>query len=344
MQPVDLRSDTVTRPTPAMLRAMANAAVGDDVYAEDPTVNQLQDLLAEMTGFEAGLFMPSGTMTNQAALAVHADRGTEVILPEGGHVYEFEPGSMAVISGLLPRIVPAPRGIPAAADVQAAVQRSIHQAPTGLIVLENTHNRAGGTVVPLVRCHEIGAVAQQEGLPFHLDGARAFNAAAALNVDIAEVCAPFDSVSICLSKGLAAPVGSVLLGSREFISAAHRYRKMLGGGMRQAGVLAAAGIVAVTEMTGRLSEDHERAAALARGLAELEGVTIDLASVQTNMVYLQVESAERISSGLAEQGVLCNTLGSRTIRLVTHYHVSDDDVTQTIERFRQVIGRPVPGA
>jgi threonine aldolase len=316
-----------------MLRAMAEAPLGDDVYAEDPTVNRLQEMLAELTGFDAALFMPSGTMTNQVALAVHAERGTEVILPEGGHVYEYEPGSMAVISGLLPRVVRAPRGVPAAADVQAAVHRSIHQAPSGVIVLENTHNRAGGTVVPLERCREIRAVADAEGLPLHLDGARAFNAATALDVEISEVCAAFHSASICLSKGLAAPVGSVLLGSSRFIGAAHRYRKLLGGGMRQAGVLAAAGIVAVTEMTGRLAEDHARARTLAAGLAQLGGFSVDLESVQTNMVYLQVQDAAGICARLAERGVLCNALDASTIRLVTHYHVTDEDITWTIEQF-----------
>lgn len=319
-----------------MQRAMANAETGDDVYAEDPTVNRLQVLLAELTDFEAGLFLPSGTMANQVALAVHADRGSEVILPEGAHVYEFEPGSMAVIAGLLPRLVSAPGGLPAAEAVQAAVQRSIHQAPTGLIVLENTHNRAGGTVVPLELCAAISRVAAAENLPFHLDGARAFNAAAALRSSIAAVCAGFDSVSICLSKGLAAPVGSVLLGSREFITAAHRYRKLLGGGMRQAGVLAAAGIIGLTEMTGRLVEDHERAARLARGLTAVEGIIVDLASVQTNMVYLQVPAAAALVGRLAERGVLCNALGPDTIRLVTHCDVNDDDISFALEQFAQV--------
>src|SRR5690606_21330756 len=237
---VDLRSDTVTQPTEAMRRAMAAAEVGDDVYAEDPTVARLQARLAEMTGFEAGLFVPSGTMSNQIALAVHCRRGTEVILPEGAHIYEYEPGAMALISGVLPRLVPAPGGVPSAAAVRAAVRRSVHQAPTGLVALENTHNGAGGAVVSLESQRAVQAVARDEELPVRLDGARAFNAAAALGVSIAEVCAGFDSVSICLSKGLGAPVGSVLLGSRGFLEEAHRYRKLLGGGMRQAGVLAAA--------------------------------------------------------------------------------------------------------
>lgn len=316
---------------------MAHAEVGDDVYAEDPTVNRLQSLLAEQAGFEAGLLLPTGTMSNQVAIAVHTRRGEEVVVPEGAHVYEYELGSMAVISGVLPRTVPAPLGVPEVADVRAAVHRSVHQAPTGLVVLENTHNRAGGTVVPLARCNEIGALAREEGLPLHLDGARGFNAVAALETTLAELCAPFDSVSLCLSKGLAAPVGTVLLGSKNFIREAHRYRKMLGGGMRQAGVVAAAGIVGVTEMAGRLAEDHARARALAEGLAELPGLRVDLASVQTNMVYLHVEDAPAFAAALETHGVWVGALGPQTVRLVTHYEITDDDVTRVLRAAEQVV-------
>ncbi|CAA9564451.1 MAG: Low-specificity L-threonine aldolase [uncultured Truepera sp.] len=310
---------------------MEGAEVGDDVYAEDPTVNRLQDALAERAGFEAGLLMPSGTMSNQVAIAVHTRRGEEVIIPEGAHVYEYELGSMAVISGALPRAVPAPLGVPEVADIRAAVHRSVHQAPTGLIVLENTHNKAGGTVVPLERCREVGQLAREEGLPLHLDGARGFNAVASLGTTLAEFCAPFDSVSLCLSKGLAAPVGTVLLGSREFIREAHRYRKMLGGGMRQAGVVAAAGLVAVETMTERLGEDHARARTLAEGLARLPGVEVNLAAVQTNMVYLDVTDAGGFAQRMEAAGVRVGALGPRTVRLVTHYEVTDDDVRRTLE-------------
>ena len=320
-----------------MRRAMADAEVGDDVYAEDPTVNRLQSLLAERAGFEAGLLMPSGTMSNQVAIAVHTRRGEEVIVPEGAHVYEYELGSMAVISGVLPRTVPAPLGVPEVADVRAAVHRSIHQAPTGLIVLENTHNKAGGTVVPLKRLREIGALAQNEGLPLHLDGARGFNAVAALGTTLAELCAPFDSVSLCLSKGLAAPVGTVLLGSKDFIRESHRYRKMLGGGMRQAGVVAAAGIIGVTEMSERLREDHARARRLAEGLAGLPGVTVDLSSVQTNMVYLHIAYAPAFAAALESRGVRVGALGPQTVRLVTHYEIGDDDVTRVLEAAEQAV-------
>lgn len=313
-----------------MRRAMAEAEVGDDVYGEDPTVNRLQEVLAERAGFEAGLLMPTGTMSNQVAIAVHTRRGEEVIVPEGAHVYEYELGSMAVVSGALPRTIPAPLGVPEAAAVRAAVHRSVHQAPTGLIVLENTHNRAGGTVVPLGRCAEIATVAREEGLPLHLDGARAFNAAAALGVSLAEVCRGFDSASLCLSKGLAAPVGTVLLGSTAFIREAHRYRKLLGGGMRQAGVVAAAGLVALDEMSARLAEDHARARALAEGLVRL-GVSVDLAAVQTNMVYLTVPDAPALAARLARKGVLCGALGPQSVRMVTHYEIGDDDVARTLE-------------
>ncbi len=320
-----------------MRRAMAQAEVGDDVYAEDPTVNHLQTLLAERAGFEAGLLMPSGTMSNQVAVAVHTVRGQEVIVPEGAHVYEYELGSMAVISGVLPRTVPAPLGVPEVAAIQAAIHRSIHQAPTGLIVLENTHNKAGGTVVPAKRLQEVSQLARDEGLPLHLDGARGFNAVAALETTLAEMCAPFGSVSLCLSKGLAAPVGTVLLGSRAFIQEAHRYRKMLGGGMRQAGVIAAAGIVAVEEMSGRLGEDHARARRLAEGLAQLPGVSVDLGSVQTNMVYLNVPDAARFAERLETFGVRAGALGPETVRFVTHYEITDEAITRTLKAAEQVL-------
>ena len=320
---------------------MAEAEVGDDVYAEDPTVNRLQERLAERAGFEAGLLMPSGTMSTQVAIAVHTRRGAEVILPEGAHVYEYELGSMAVISGVLPRTVPAPLGVPEVAAIRAAIHRSIHQAPTGLIVLENTHNKAGGTVVPLERCQEIGRLAHEEELPLHLDGARGFNAVAALETTLADLCAPFGSVSLCLSKGLAAPVGTVLLGSRDFIREAHRYRKMLGGGMRQAGVVAAAGLVAVETMTERLSEDHARARRLAEGLAGLPGVVVDLAAVQTNMVYVALADAPAFARRMEAAGVRVGALGPQTVRLVTHYEISDDDVTRTLQTAEQVLAAVV---
>ena len=332
---VDLRSDTVTRPTPAMRRAMAEAEVGDDVYGEDPTVGRLEAVVAQMAGKEAGLFVPSGTMGNLIALAAHTRRGVEVIAPAGAHVYEYELGSMAVLAGLMPRLVAAPGGVPDPADVRAAVHRSPHQAPTGLIVLENTHNRAGGTVVPLGVARAVADVAREEGLPLHLDGARAWNAAVALGVPLAEVCAPFDSVSLCLSKGLCAPVGSVLVGSHALRAEAHRYRKMVGGGMRQVGVLAAAGLVAVTTMVERLADDHRRARALAEALQGVEDMRVDLATVQTNMVYLRLEDAPGFLARLEREGVRANTMGPTAVRLVTHADVDDGDVSFAVEAVRR---------
>ncbi len=331
-QVVDLRSDTVTRPTAEMRRAMAEAEVGDDVYGEDPTVNRLEATVAEMAGFEAALFVPSGTMGNQVALAVHLRRGQEVVVPEGAHVYEYEPGSMAVISGALPRFVKAPRGLPDPADVEAAFHGSGHQAPTGLVVLENTHNTAGGTVLPLEAVAEIQAVARRRSLPVHLDGARAFNAAAALGVDVAAVCAGFDTASLCLSKGLGAPVGTVLVGSKDHIAEAHRYRKLLGGGMRQAGVLAAACLVAVRDGPARLPGDHARARRLAEGIAGLPGIGVDMDTVQTNIVYFAVEgySAADLATACAREGVLFNAMGRSRGRLVTHHQVGDEDIDKAL--------------
>jgi threonine aldolase len=338
---VDLRSDTLTRPTAAMRRAMAEAEVGDDVYGEDPTVARLEAAVARLAGKEAGLFVPSGTMGNQIALAAHTRRGVEVIAPVGAHVYEYELGSMAVLSGLMPRLVPAPGGVPDPADVRAAISPGLHQAPTGLIVLENTHNKAGGTVVPLDVARQVAEVAQGAGIPLHLDGARAWNAAVALGVPLADVCAPFDTVSLCLSKGLAAPVGSVLVGTRRLLAEAHRYRKMFGGGMRQAGVVAAAGLVAVATMVDRLADDHRRARTLAEALQGIEGVDVDLATVQTNMVYLGVPDARAFVTWLERAGVRANAMGARAVRLVTHVDLDDDDIAFAAAAVRAVAGSAV---
>ena len=325
MRTVDLRSDTVTKPTPEMRAAMLEAAVGDDVYGEDPTVNTLQHEAAELLGFEAGLYVPSGTMANQIAIAAHTGRGMEVICTEGAHIYEYELGMMATFSGVVPRFVRAPLGVPDPEDIRKAVRHSIHQSPTGLIALENTHNVAGGTVVNLETMAAIRAVADAEGLPFHLDGARAFNAATALNVQIREISQHFHSVSICLSKGLGAPVGSVLLGSRSLIETAHRYRKMMGGGMRQAGTIAAGGLYALREGPKRLANDHARARKLALDLVEA-GFEIDLATVQTNMIYATVPNAAARAAAWAEKGVLAGALYADKVRFVTHFQVTDEDI------------------
>jgi threonine aldolase len=335
MRILDFRSDTVTKPTEAMRQAMAEAEVGDDVYGEDPTVNRLEALAAEMLGFETGLYMPSGTMTNQVALMVHLKRGQEVIAPQGAHIYEYEPGSLSVLAGGVIRLVDAPYGTPDPEAVRAAIHTSIHQAPTGLVELENTHNSAGGTVVSLEAQAAIQTVARQAGLPTHLDGARLFNAAVALGVEPEEVARGFDTVSICLSKGLGAPVGSVLLMPKALRAEAHRYRKMLGGGMRQAGVLAAAGMVALTEGPKGLARDHQMARALAEGLLRLR-LEVDLQSVQTNMVYVGVPSPANFARRLGELGVLANPLGSR-VRFVTHRDLPDEAVSLALERIAQAL-------
>ena len=330
MPTVDLRSDTVTTPTPEMRQAMLEAEVGDDVYGEDPSINQLQAEAAQLLGFEAALFVPTGTMANQIALAAHTQRGQEVILTEGAHIYEYELGMMAAFSGVVPRFVRASLGVPDPDEVRKAVRRSIHQSPTGLIALENTHNKAGGTVVSLEQIAAVRRVAFEEGLPLHLDGARAFNAAVALGVPMLEMAQLFDSVSICLSKGLGAPVGSLTLGSREFIKTCHRYRKMLGGGMRQAGVLAAAGLYALRYGPGRLGDDHRRARTLAERLVNA-GFELNLESVQTNMVYARVPNAASRLQEWAAKGVKAGGMDAETVRFVTHFQVSDEDLEYACE-------------
>lgn len=336
MKILDFRSDTVTRPSPAMRRAMAEAEVGDDVYREDPTVNRLEASAAELLGFERAVYMPSGTMTNQVALLVHTRRGHEVILTEGAHIYEFEPGAMANLSGASPRFVPSPYGVPDPEGVRRAIHTSPHQAPTGLIALENTHNTAGGTVVPLEVQRAVQVVAREAGLPVHLDGARLFNAAVALGVEGREVAAGFDTVSVCLSKGLGAPVGSLLLVPAELEGEVRRYRKMLGGGMRQAGVLAAAGLIALTEGPKALARDHALARELAEGLVRL-GLEVDLRSVQTNMVFARVPNAPGFAARLGEVGILINALGPDRVRFVTHRDLPDDAATRALERLEALM-------
>lgn len=333
MNPIDLRSDTVTRPDERMRAAMAAAEVGDDVYGEDPTVRRLEAVVAERTGHEAALFFPTGTMSNQAALATLAGRGTEVILPAGGHVYEYEIGAMSMISGLTPRPVPAPGGVPDLQDVRNAVHRSPHQAPTGMLVIENTHNKAGGTVVPLKVQDAWIALGREEGLPVHLDGARVYNAAVALREPLERLTRTFDTVSVCLSKGLGAPAGTVLAGSKAHMQTAHRYRKALGGGMRQAGVLAAAGLDALERGPDRLANDHRRARQLADQVVNIDGLHVELTRVHTNMVYVTVHDAPAFASRLAEHGVLANAMGVDQVRLVTHHHVDDD----AIERAARIL-------
>jgi threonine aldolase len=341
---IDLRSDTVTKPTPAMRRAMAEAEVGDDVYGEDPTVNRLQERAAEIFDKEAALFVPTGSMGNQIAVKLHTRPGTEVIIEERGHIYNFEMAAMAAVSGTLARPVRSSdgSGILSWEDIEGALHTggAYYVAPTGMIALENSHNLAGGTLLPLERTEEICERAHSLNLPVHLDGARIFNAACALRTPVSELARPVDSVMFCLSKALGAPVGSMLLGTRAFIEEARRWRKLLGGGMRQAGVLAAAGLVALEETPSRLSEDHANAKRLALGLAELPGISIDPERVVTNIVLFDVSqtglSADEICGRLQTRNVLASGFGS-SIRMVTHYDVSGSDIDTALEEMRAIL-------
>ena len=328
----------MTRPTPAMRRAMAEAQVGDDVYGEDPTANRLQDLAAELLGFERALFFPSGTMANQVALLLHLPRGGEVLAPEGAHLYEYELGAPALLAGALVRAVPAPGGVPDPEALQRAIRRGPFQAPTGLIALENTHNLAGGRVVPLEVQKAVQALAQAHGLPTHLDGARLFNAATFLGVEAKEVARGFTTLMVSLSKGLGAPVGSLLLLPKDLEAEARRYRKLLGGGLRQAGVLAAAGILALTEGPKHLKRDHALARALAEGLARL-GLKVE--PVETNMVYLEVPDPQGFLERLKAQGVLAGAVGGR-VRFVTHRDLRDEDIPQALEAVDRALQSKAP--
>ncbi len=338
---IDLRSDTVTKPTPEMRRAMAEAEVGDDVYGEDPTINRLEQRAAEMFGREAAIFVPTGTMGNQIAIKVHTRPGQEVICEERAHILDYEMAMPAHFSGCILRAVPGHGGILAWSDIKRKIRpRTYYVAQTGLIELENTHNMAGGTVYPQAVAEEICQGAHAAGLPVHLDGARVFNAATALDKPVAEVTRNFDSVMFCLSKGLGAPVGSMLVGSRGFIEMARVYRKSLGGGMRQAGVLAAAGLIALEKMTARLHEDHANARYLAEGLAEIPGVELDPQKVVTNIVVFDISgtgmTSAEISQKLVERRVLINGINSEMMRLVTHYDVDRAGCVKALEAMRAI--------
>jgi threonine aldolase len=342
---IDLRSDTVTKPTPAMRRAMAEADVGDDVYGEDPTVNRLQDRAAEVFEKEAAIFVPTGSMGNQIAVKLHTRPGQEVIIEERGHIYNFEMATMSAFSGVLARPVKSKDGSGILSWDEIATglhaNAAYYIAPTGLIALENSHNLAGGSVLTRDRTEDICGRAHERKLPVHLDGARIFNAAAALRETVANLARPADSVMFCLSKGLGAPVGSMLLGKREFIDEARVVRKMLGGGMRQAGVLAAAGLIALEESPKGLLEDHANAKLLAEGLAALPGIKIDPEKVVTNIVIFDVAetgmTADEICAQLRQREVLASGFGS-SIRAVTHYDVSRADVETALGALGTVIG------
>jgi threonine aldolase len=340
---VDLRSDTVTKPTAAMRRAMAEAEVGDDVYGEDPTVNRLQDRAAEMFEREAALFVPSGTMGNLICVRIHSDHGSEVICEARGHTFNFENASLSAVAGCLARPVDTKSGVMTWSDIEPAVPpRAYYRAQTALIVLENTHNMAGGTVVPSDIYEDVCDRAHERGIPVHLDGARIFNAAAATGKSVAEMTRKVDSIMFCVSKGLGAPVGSLILGSREFIERAWVFRKMFGGGMRQVGVLAAAGLVALDESPSILLEDHRRAKRLADGLRDINGVSINH-QVDTNIVVFDVSQtgvdAGALAGRLKERGVLVGAVDSKTMRVVTHYDVDDAGVEQALDAAKAVIGK-----
>jgi len=343
MNYVDLRSDTVTKPTPEMREAMAEAEVGDDVYGDDPTVNQLHVKAAEMLGKEAALFVPSGTMGNLLALLVHCSRGEEVICGDKSHIYVNEAGGMAALGGIYPHPVPNQKdGTLRLEDIRSSIQPDdSHRTITRLVCIENTQNMCGGVVLSVEYTKQVGQLAKEYGLKFHIDGARIFNAAAALNVDIKELVAPADSVMFCLSKGLVAPIGSMLVGSKEFIAKAHRLRKMLGGGMRQVGVMAAAGLVSLDKMTGRLKQDHARAKNLYEGLKQVKGLRLEAEPV-SNMVYFSLAdhitlTENQICAEMKKYGVMVDWSAPRQFRLVTHYWVDDAGVEKTVKALGEVL-------
>lgn len=341
---IDLRSDTVTLPTPAMREAMAQAEVGDDVYGEDPSINRLQEMAAFLVGKEAGLFVPSGTMGNLAAVLAHCGRGDEAILGNKSHTFLFEAGGISALGGVHSCQIPnQPDGTLELDEIEAAIRPDDpHDPITRLVALENTHNRCGGVALTVEYTRFAGELAHKHGLRIHLDGARIFNAAVSQGVGAKELAAPVDSVTFCLSKGLCAPVGSVLCGSRDFIYRAHRVRKQLGGGMRQAGILAAAGIVALETMIERLDEDHLHARLLAQGLADIPGLTLDPGSPFTNMVFLSLDDevpldGSQVAAALSERNVRVGVVAPRRFRLVTHYWIDDDGVKRAIEAFAEVL-------
>jgi threonine aldolase len=344
MEFIDFRSDTVTQPTPEMREAMARAEVGDDVFGDDPTVNRLQELAAEKMGKQDALFVPSGTMGNLAAILSHCQRGDEVIIGQRNHSYQHEAGGLSVVGGISSyQLKNQPDGSLLPEDVEDAIRPDDpHDAITRLVCLENTHNNCGGTVQSPEYTRQVSRLAHNNGLKVHLDGARLFNAAAALGVPARELAEPVDSVTFCLSKGLCAPVGSVLCGDREFIRKAKRARKLLGGGMRQAGILAAAGIIALEKMVDRLAEDHERARKLADGLRQNDCILLDPGTPATNMIFFDLAphaklSARQICDRLKPDGILVTPSGERRFRLVTHYWIDDAAVDKVVDAFSSVL-------
>ena len=338
-QTIDLRSDTVTKPTAEMRAAMASAEVGDDVYGEDPTINRLEARAAEVFGKEAAIFVPTGSMGNQIALRLHTQQGQEVVCESRAHVLDWEMGMAAVFSGCQLRTVAGQRGVLRWADMEPALATTglYYKAQTGLIWIENTHNMAGGTVTPLAVMQELVAGAHGRGLPIHLDGARVFNAAAALETDVGTLTRGFDTVNFCLSKGLCAPVGSVLVGSAEHMKRARPLRKALGGGMRQAGILAAAGLIALEQMPARLHEDYANAKQLAVALSQVEGLHLRVEDVETNIVIFTTEfDAVELVAGMKQRAVLASAIGPHSVRLVTHRDVDAAACARAAEVITQV--------
>lgn len=337
---IDLRSDTVTQPTEAMRRAMMNAPVGDDVLGDDPSVKALETYVAALLGKEAAVYMPSGTMTNQVALRSHTQPGDEIILEAEAHIYYYEGGGPAALSGVSCRLLPGAQGVFTAADVEQSLRlQDPHFPQSRLVCVENTHNRSGGRIFPLKTIKEIKQVCDQKNLRLHMDGARFWNACVATGLSEADYAAPFDTVSVCFSKGLGAPVGSALVGSAQMMQRARRFRKMFGGGMRQAGIIAAGALFALENQRDRLSEDHDNAQRLAQGLQAVKGIDIDPGSVETNIVNFGTSerSAEEIVKELAQVGVAVLATGPDKIRAVTNLMVSAQQIETAIEEMHRVM-------
>ena len=335
---IDLRSDTVTQPTDQMRKAMSSTPVGDDVLGDDPTVIELENRLSSMLGKEAALFVPSGTMSNAISIRTHTNPGDEIITEATSHIYVYEGGGFAALSGCSVALVPGKRGIMNPDDVAKAIRKqdgSLGHFPNGsLVCVENTSNRGGGTCYPLETLDAIAKVAHDNTCAAHMDGARLFNASIATGISPARMVRDYESISICLSKGLGAPVGSVLVGSSDFIALAHRWRKMFGGGMRQAGIIAAGGIYALENHIERMVEDHARAQKLAESIRNMEGFDVDISTVESNMVYVTTDKlASEVIESLSSKGIDALDLGPNMMRLVTHLHITDEDVERTIDAF-----------
>jgi threonine aldolase len=345
-KPIDLRSDTVTRPTPAMRAAMRDAEVGDDVFGDDPTVNRLQEKLAALLGKESALFVPSGTMSNQICVKAHTQPGDELLCEAGCHIYNYEAGGPAVLSGVMCRTIPGDYGILDVTQLEDKIRGdNEHLVRTRLVCLENTHNRGGGRVYPLEKIEAISTWARQHGLALHLDGARLWNAIVATGIPAQQWARHFDSVSVCFSKGLGAPVGSALAGSRDFVARGRRIRKLFGGGMRQVGVLASAALYALEHHVERLAEDHKNAQVIGRAIADTPGLRLDPPEVETNLVWFQVEpeigTAKDVAALLKQRGVLVHAAGPQMLRACTHLDVSAAQAERAAEVIRSALRRPV---